>query len=565
MDDARRPTAAARDGTGAGARLSFGVFGGMAAWVAHLALSYLAVPIVCGTAGEGLLHLVTLGTAGVAGGAAAVSWRGVRRSGGANGDDAGAFLAAAGLLLSGFFLFLILVEGLPVLLQGEPCRGIPVGDQPIIMGEPQAPAAATSVASATAPAALAGFAGPGEPAAAAAGWTWDPWILAALYLATAIYLKGLRRLWRRAGRGRGIGGWHAAAYVVGIAALAGALLSPVHALGEALFSAHMVQHLLLMVVAAPLLVLGRPWIAWAWAVPRRRRRLLARGWHRLRGVRRVGRGLAHPLAILALHVVVLWAWHVPALYEAALDSRAVHHLEHATFFVSAVLFWWVLARAGSRSGWAGQGAAILYVFAVALQSGALGALILFAPEAWYPLHAWGAAAHGTTPLEDQQLAGVLMWVPAGLAYTAAGAALLAAWLRRTEVAVARGERRRRFGATLLVGATTLLVGCDMGRAELEPRQVAGGDPEAGREAVVRHGCGACHTIPGIDEATGRVAPPLTAFADRGFVAGVLPNNADDLVRWIRDPPAVNPATAMPDLGVSEADARHIAAYLYTLH
>lgn len=123
-----------------------------------------------------------------------------------------------------------------------------------------------------------------------------------------------------------------------------------------------------------------------------------------------------------------------------------------------------------------------------------------------------------------------------------------------------GRRRAAIGLVALIVAT----GCELGRHEAPVRQVPGGDPSRGRDALVLYGCGACHHIPGVDGATGRVAPPLAGFADRSFVAGVLPNRPDELVRWIRDPPAVSPFTAMPNLGVTEQDARNIAAYLYSL-
>jgi cytochrome c1 len=93
--------------------------------------------------------------------------------------------------------------------------------------------------------------------------------------------------------------------------------------------------------------------------------------------------------------------------------------------------------------------------------------------------------------------------------------------------------------------------------------VTGGDPTRGRAAVARYGCGGCHVIPGIPGAQGRVGPPLTEFGERAYVAGRLPNAPEALVRWIRDPQAVSPGTAMPDLGVTEPHARDIAAYLYT--
>lgn len=93
--------------------------------------------------------------------------------------------------------------------------------------------------------------------------------------------------------------------------------------------------------------------------------------------------------------------------------------------------------------------------------------------------------------------------------------------------------------------------------------VAEGDPEQGRAAIVRHGCGACHTIPGIRGADARVGPRLDRFAEQSYIAGMLANTPENLIRWIQDPQAVNPGTAMPDLGVTADEAQDIAAYLYT--
>jgi cytochrome c1 len=95
-------------------------------------------------------------------------------------------------------------------------------------------------------------------------------------------------------------------------------------------------------------------------------------------------------------------------------------------------------------------------------------------------------------------------------------------------------------------------------------RVQGGEPARGERALVQYGCGSCHVVPGVPAAEGRVGPPLTDFADRAYVAGRLRNEPAALVRWIRDPQGIEPGTAMPNLGVSEADARDIAAYLYTL-
>jgi cytochrome c1 len=100
------------------------------------------------------------------------------------------------------------------------------------------------------------------------------------------------------------------------------------------------------------------------------------------------------------------------------------------------------------------------------------------------------------------------------------------------------------------------------RAERERPIVAGGDVERGRAALLARECGACHRIPGIPGAQGTVGPPLRDFSERLYIAGRVPNRPDELVAWIRDAPAVDPGTAMPDLGVTEAEARDIAAYLY---
>jgi cytochrome c2 len=110
-------------------------------------------------------------------------------------------------------------------------------------------------------------------------------------------------------------------------------------------------------------------------------------------------------------------------------------------------------------------------------------------------------------------------------------------------------------------AVLLFAGC----SEAEPRmQVTGGDAARGKTAIQRYGCVACHTVPGIANPGSNVGPPLADLALRGYIGGVLPNTPEDLVRWLMDPPAIDPRTAMPDVGLSEAEARDVAAYLYTL-
>lgn len=224
-------------------------------------------------------------------------------------------------------------------------------------------------------------------------WTLEPGIVLPLLLGAWLYARGVRRLWRRAGFGRGVRPWRAGAFAGGLFALLVALVSPLDALGEALFSAHMAQHLVLMLVAAPLLVLGVPPRAVAWAVPPGVRRGVARAGRRFPGLHATMAVLTHPVAAWCLAAAVTWAWHAPALYDAAIANDFIHALEHASFLAAGLLFWWgVLAPAGRMRRNAGPG--LLYVFAAAMQNGILGALITFSSAPWYHAHlettgAWG--------------------------------------------------------------------------------------------------------------------------------------------------------------------------------
>lgn len=257
---------------------------------------------------------------------------------------------------------------------------------------------------------------------AALQWNTEPWLLALLVFAALLYGAGVARLWRHAGMGRGIVRSRVAAFVAGWLTLAAALVSPLDSLGALLFSAHMVQHELLMVAAAPLLVLGRPLAAWTWALtPRWRRAVgrathwpwLARGW----GV------LTQPLSAWALHAVALWVWHVPHLFDAALHSEALHVLQHASFLSTALLFWWAMMGGDRRSRISGF--ALAYLFTTMMHTAALGALLSLAPTAWYPSYIATTTAAGLDPVQDQQLGGLVMWVPGGVAYLVAGLALVA--------------------------------------------------------------------------------------------------------------------------------------------
>lgn len=252
-------------------------------------------------------------------------------------------------------------------------------------------------------------------------WTVAPFVVIALMISAGCYAAGVRAVWQHAGVGRGASRIQVGSFIGSLLAIAIALLSPIDAVSEALFSVHMVQHLLLVLLAAPLIVLGVPEYVTMWALPTASRRGLVRWWRGARPLIAFWTLLRHPVVAWVLHVGALWAWHFPRLYDAALRDSGVHILEHTTFLLTAMVFWWVVFR-GNLS----LGASTLYLFAAALQGTLLGALITIARHPWYVGHYATTQPWGVTPLEDQQIAGLIMWIPAGLVYLLA---MLPRWMR----------------------------------------------------------------------------------------------------------------------------------------
>jgi putative membrane protein len=253
-------------------------------------------------------------------------------------------------------------------------------------------------------------------------------LAASLAVWLGMYLAGLIRVWRSAAYGRGITAFEAVAFGAGWIAIAVALSPPMDEWSDRWIVAHMMQHELLMVVAAPLIAAGAPLIALLWAVPSRLRRPILASVRR-RPIRAAWGALTSPLAVFLLHAIALWVWHLPVLYDYALEHEAAHALQHLCFFGTAALFWWGIAH--GRYGRVEYGAAVIYVFATAVHGGVLGALLTFSPRVWYTPY---IAHHppGFTPIEDQQLAGLLMWVPGGVILAVGGLALFAAWLRESD-------------------------------------------------------------------------------------------------------------------------------------
>lgn len=372
-----------------------------------------------------------------------------------------------------------------------------------------------------------------------------------LLLGACVYLIGVWRAWRHAGRGRAIRGWQVVSFAAGCACLGVALLSPIDALAEESFAAHMIQHVLLAVVAPPLVVAASPAVACLWALPASTRRRVA-GAVTVPAIAAVWRIATTPLIAAGVHAGALWLWHAPRLYTLALEHPAAHVAEHLSFFGTGALLWsGILRPAGSRRTALGVG--LVALFATMLQSAALGALITFSRRVWFPAQSAGAAPWHLSPLVDQQLAGLIMWVPGGLLYLIGMSVLFVEWMRLS-------ERRHRVTRAATAAAAFGILGC----SHADPRAVPGGNPARGRQAVAAMGCGGCHTIDGVSGADGLVGPPLNGVSRRAIVAGRLPNSPDNMTRWIVDPPAIDSSTAMPNLHVTPQSARDIVAYLYTL-
>jgi putative membrane protein len=272
---------------------------------------------------------------------------------------------------------------------------------------------------------------PPEPHDLWATWSLEPFVLAGLALSAWLYRRGARRMAGRELRGR-----ESFAFAGGWLALVVALVSPLDGLGAALFSAHMTQHEVIMLVAAPLLVLGRPVAPFLLALPAHWRRGLAAVW-KTGPARRGWRFLISPLIAWLIHAAVLWTWHAPSLFQATLESEFVHAAQHLSFLASALLFCEALIH--GRESRMGYGAAVIYVFTTAVHTSALGALLIFSRTLWYPTYQGTTAAWGLSPVEDQQLGGLIMWVPAGVVYLVAGLLLFALWLRESERRALRRE------------------------------------------------------------------------------------------------------------------------------
>ncbi|EJB06096.1 putative membrane protein [Rhizobium leguminosarum bv. trifolii WSM597] len=264
-------------------------------------------------------------------------------------------------------------------------------------------------------------------------WTLDPWILAPLVLSAILYGCGSLRLLARAAASRHAFSHRMASFWAGWFVLAGALVSPLHWLGEHLFTVHMIEHELVMAVSAPLIVLARSPAMLLWSLPRVVRRRIGQALAS-KAASRIWTFLSNGTIATLAHGAAIWAWHAPVLFDAAIESFPLHRLQHLCFFMTAILFWWSVIWKTNR------GLAAWHLFLTMLHMSILGALIALSPKVLYGLQTQTSGDWGLSPLEDQQMAGLVMWVPAGIVYAAAALALVALWIRDSAKGGAGGTR-----------------------------------------------------------------------------------------------------------------------------
>jgi cytochrome c oxidase assembly factor CtaG len=235
----------------------------------------------------------------------------------------------------------------------------------------------------------------------------------AIVAAVLLYLRGWRRL--RKGFPDLASGCRPAAFVGGMLVLWIVIGSPLSGLDHKLLMFHMVQHLLLMTVAAPLILLGTPGVALSRGVPQPIRGAVGR-LLRSAAVRRIARSVTHPACCWVAGTAVVVVWHVPQVFELGMRSHSWHTIQHATFFAAGLLFWWPVIDAGPGSATLPRPSVPLYLFLATLPCDALSAFLAFCGRVVYPSHRSAHPFFSLSPLQDQECAGALMWFWVTVAY-----------------------------------------------------------------------------------------------------------------------------------------------------
>lgn len=263
-------------------------------------------------------------------------------------------------------------------------------------------------------------------------WAWQPEIILTLGLAVVIHLVGRWRLTQQRGAQR-ISPWRSVSYLSGVAVIWVALMSPIDVLSDQFFYMHMVQHLLLVMIAPPLLLLADPMFMMLWGLPRGLRLEVGRLLRPDATFRRVARSLTTPGLVWLYYVAVLIGWHEPRAYDLTLQSELAHNLEHLMFFGTAMLFWWhVIGCAPHIHRRLSRGVRIGYVLSAVPPTALTGIALSFATEPTYQHYTTVPRLGSMTALQDQMLGGVIMWIPGSMMFLVAALVLLARAIRDQE-------------------------------------------------------------------------------------------------------------------------------------
>lgn len=257
-------------------------------------------------------------------------------------------------------------------------------------------------------------------------WNFDPLILFVLLLTLYLFLRGAATY--------RVATWRIASFTAGMSVFFVTLIAPLESLSAALFSSHMLQHLLLVLVAAPCIVFSRPFAPLLRGLPTRWRKPVG-SFAYTPFVQTLWSWLSRPVPISVFHVAILWIWHIPGLYSGAFDDHLIHALQHISFIVTGAMFWWMVFHADHYE------VQVLCVFGTMMTTGLLGALMTFARSPWYTVHQEYVREWGLTLLQDQQLAGLLMWIPPGIVYVITAGLLLNKWLNAVEERVLKREQQ----------------------------------------------------------------------------------------------------------------------------
>lgn len=262
-------------------------------------------------------------------------------------------------------------------------------------------------------------------------WTGDLLLVVPAFLLLFLYLRGLDR-WTD--RSRPHTAAHTASFVTGVAVILGALLSPLDAWSEHHFAFHMIQHELLMMVAAPLLLLGAPTTPLLRGLPRGLRRAVLEPAFNAGPVRRAFSVLTHPVTAALVYIVILWSWHfIPGWYAAALHHRPLHDAQHLSFLAAALLVWWNVIDPWPLHARLNYPQRMLFLFGISTPKAFMGAFIAFADTLLYQ-DAYGTATRifALSAADDQLIGGIIMWVPSQMMYLLTMAAVFFVWMQKSE-------------------------------------------------------------------------------------------------------------------------------------